>query len=382
MLVYLDHNATTPLDERVLESMLPFLGASPGNPSSVHAAGRTARTAVEVAREQVAALVAAHPDEVVFTAGGTEANNTALKGVAWRRPGRLAISAIEHPSVSVPAAALGRLGWDVESIGVDTQGRVNEAALDEALRRGADLVSLMWANNETGVVQPMKRLAGLVRERGALLHSDAVQAAGKIPLRFGAEGEQLMSLSAHKIGGPKGAGALLVDRRVELGPLLHGGGQERNRRGGTENVPAIVGFGKAAELALAELRARRTHWSALRDGFEARLRAAVPEVVVFGSEAERLPNTMFFAVPGIDGATLVLALDRRGVAVSSGSACGSRHEAPSSVLTAMGVAPELARCAVRVSIGTSNGEADIEVAVKAIAAEVGMLRRMATPQWA
>jgi len=380
--IYLDHNATTPLDERVLEAMLPWLRGGWGNPSSVHAQGRAARAALEQAREQVAALAGAHPSQVIFTSGGTEANNAALKGVAARLPGaRLAASAVEHASVQQPLAALGRAGWTVASIPVTDQGQVTAQAVEAALRDGARLVSVMWANNETGVVNAIGTIAGVVRAAGAVLHTDAVQALGKLPVDFAASGAHLMSVSAHKLNGPKGVGALLVDKAVDLEPLLHGGGQEKGRRGGTENLAGIVGFGRAAELAQAELAARSSRMSALRQRLEHGLREQVPQAVVFAAQAERLPNTVFLALPGIDGETLLLELDRQGLALSSGAACGSGYSEPSHVLRAMGVTADLARCAVRVSLGAGNTEHDVDTLIAVLRQQAARLQAMAAAAW-
>ncbi len=383
MACYLDHNATTPLDERVLEAMLPYLKGEFGNPSSVHAFGRRARAALDTAREQVAELVGAHPSQVVFTSGGTEANNTALKGI-FSEPGKdegLVVGSIEHASLLEPAAVLARHGLQVQHLAVDDAGRFQLERLDELLKERPRLVSLMWANNETGVVQPMAEIAERCAEAGVLLHSDAVQAAGKWDLDFLNGGAQMLSLSSHKIYGPKGAGALVLDKAVMLEPLLHGGGQERDWRGGTEALPAIVGFGKAAELALSEAEARREHGLRLRQRLEARLKAQLPQAVIFGEEAERLYNTLFFAVPGVESQTLIMALDREGYAVSSGAACGSHHERPSSVLAAMGVAPELARCAIRVGLGQSNSEAEVDGFITALKGQVDGLQRFASVGW-
>ncbi len=377
-MVYADHNATTPLDERVLEAMLPWLKGGFGNPSSVHALGREARAALDTAREQVAQLVGAHPSQVIFTSGGTEANNSALKGVAQRSPqGRIAISAVEHASVSEPAAALRRFGWLVDAIGVDEYGVCTPDTLMQALHGDTRLVSVMWANNETGTVQPVQELADRCRERGVLFHTDAVQAAGKLPVDFAASGAHLMSLSAHKLYGPKGVGALIWDKAVDMEPLLHGGGQEKGRRGGTENLAAIVGFGRAAELAHIELADRRRHLVSLREQFEKRLAQDLPQAVIFAREAERLPNTVFLAVPGLEGQTLIMALDQQGIAVSSGSACGSEHTEPSGVLKAMGVDNDLALGAIRVSLGQDNTEADIDILAGSLVSQVKQLQRLA-----
>ncbi|MGQ0586789.1 MAG: cysteine desulfurase family protein [Gammaproteobacteria bacterium] len=378
-MIYLDYNATTPLDPRVREAMLPYLGGSFANPSSPHRPGRAARDAVETARAQVAALVGAAPGEVIFTSGGTEANNLAIKGVASGAPrGRLLHSAVEHPCVLEPMKALAAQGWQVEAIGVDGDGRVDLDAYERQLVGGARadavrLLSCMVANNETGVVQDITRIAALARKAGApgqaVVHADAVQAAGKVPLDFRATGAHLLSLSSHKIYGPKGAGALVADAAIALEPLLHGGGQERNRRGGTENVAALAGFGAAAELARAGLETRRAHAQKLRDRLQARV-AGLPGVVLFGARAPRLPNTLQFAVPGVHSATLLGLLDKQGFAVSSGSACASGTDEPSHVLLAMGVPAQLALCAIRVSLGQDNTEADVDRFAAALQAQL------------
>ncbi len=376
-MVYLDHNATTPLDERVLEAMLPYLRGNYGNPSSVHSPGREARAALDRAREQVAALVKAHPSQIVFTSGGTEANNAALKGVAFTTErGGLLTGPTEHASVRGPVEALRRHGWNVAQIVSDGQGMVSVDALSQALNSQTRLASVMWANNETGVVNPVDELAWICRERGVRFHTDAVQAAGKLELDFAASGVHLMSLSAHKFYGPKGIGALIVDKAVTLEPLLHGGGQERGQRGGTENIAAIAGFGMAAELARDALQARRQHSQWLRDYFEQSLRRRHPEVVVFGDGAERLPNTSFFAIPPLEGRTLIMALDRLGFAIASGSACGSEQHQPSHVLKAMGVAAELAHGALRVSFGEQNSEADVDGLISALTIQIKQLQGM------
>ena len=358
--VYLDHNATTPLDARVLDAMLPYLREHYGNPSSLHLQGRTARAALDQAREQVAALVNAHPSQVVFTSGGTEANNYALKGVAAKlSPGRIAISAIEHSSLMGAAQALVAHGWQCDSIAVDEQCRVSLAALSAALKSEPRLVSVMMANNETGVIQDIAAISAQVRAAGAIMHTDAVQAAGKIAVDFPASGAHLMSLSAHKLYGPKGIGALIVDKALDLEPLLQGGGHEMERRAGTEIVAGIVGFGAAALLAHEELASRTSHLKTLRDALEQHLRA-LPGVVVFAAQAPRVVNTVLIGVPAIEGETLLMELDRHGIAVSSGSACASGSPDPSHVLLAMGVDPDLARRVIRISLGKDNTLADID----------------------
>ena len=378
MQVYLDCNATTPPDERVLQAMHDCLAAHWGNPSSLHQAGRAARADLDRAREQVAALVCVHPSQVVFTSGGTEANNLALWSFCARAetPGVLAVSAIEHPSLLEPARAWAARGWRLVELPVDGEGRLDMAALDEALAAGAGLVSVMAANNETGVLQDIPAIAGRVRSAGAVLHTDAVQMAGKLPLDFAALGAQMMSLSAHKIHGPKGVGALILDKALEFTPMLVGGGQERGRRAGTENVAGIVGFGVAAELAAQELGDRSAHMRKLRDYLERRL-AELPGVVVFGQGAERLPNTVQLALPGIEGEALLMQLDREDIAVSSGSACSSGSREPSHVLMAMGIEETLARGAIRVSLGRHNSMADIDRLIEVLRRQQAWARQAA-----
>jgi cysteine desulfurase len=340
--------------------MTDCLSGVPGNPSSTHQFGRAVRARVDAAREQVAALVGAHPSQVVFTSGGTEANNLALHAVtAGQKPGRIAVSSIEHPSVLEPAMARQAEGWQVDLVPADAGCRITPTALEQAMRSDTRLVSVMMANNETGVIQPVAELARMTREHGAVFHTDAVQAAGKIEVDFEASGAHLMTLSAHKIYGPKGAGALIYDKRLQLTPLLYGGGQERGLRSGTENIAAIVGFGIAAELARTELAESAAHVRKLRDRLQAGLSRHAP-VTVFAAEAERLPNTLQLAVAGLDGETLLMQLDRQGVAVSSGSACASGKTEPSHVLLAMGVDETLARGAIRVSLGRGTREEDID----------------------
>lgn len=375
MSIYLDHNSTTPLDERVLEAMLPFLRQDYGNASSRHALGTRARKAVNRAREQVAALVNVQPSQVVFMSGGTEANNLFIKGAAaYLKPTQVAVSAIEHPCVAKPAQDLARQGWKLRKLAVDQDGRVNLEDVDAALREPTGLVSVMLANNETGVIQPVAEISARARARQAWMHTDAVQALGKIPVDFEALGVHAMTLSAHKIYGPKGAGALVVDKRLELKPVIHGGGHEMGLRSGTENVPAIVGFGAACELAAANLKQFADKSQRLRGRVDAGL--ATQGAVIFGGNALRLPNTTYFAFPNIDGETLVIELDKAGFAVASGAACSSTSTEPSATLLAMGVAPELARCAVRLSLGMHNSAEEIEAFMQALDATVARLRRL------
>lgn len=372
---YFDHNATTVLDPRVLEVMLPFLSGQHGNPGSRHRYGRTTRTAIEVAREQVAASVGAHASQVTLTSGGTEANNLAILGItAAQSPSQIAVGNTEHPAVLRPAQTLTGKGWTLAKIAVDAEGRLDTDHLASCLGQTTALVSVMSANNETGVLQDLPAIAGLARRHGALVHTDAVQALGKASLDFQALGVHAMTLSAHKINGPQGAGALILDKRVDLMPVLYGGGQEKGLRSGTENVAAIVGFGKACELISQELPARSATAAALRAQLEAGL--AELGAVVFGRQAPRLPNTSFFAIPNLEGETLLMALDKRGFAVASGSACSSADPEPSHVLLAMGVARDLAKGALRVSFGVGNNARQVQAFLQALKEEVARLKQL------
>lgn len=377
--VYLDHNATAPIDPRVVEAMLPWFSQRFGNPSSRHEYGRAARAAVDAARAEVAAAVGAHPTEVVLTSGGSEANNLFIKGAAaTMKPGLIAISAIEHPCVRETARSLESQSWRYAEIAVDGRGRIEPEAYRAALAARPAIVSVMLANNETGAIQDVAGLAEAARPTRAWFHTDAVQAVGKVDVDFralNARGVHALTVSAHKLGGPKGAGALVVDKRVELLPLIHGGGQERGLRSGTENVPAIVGFGAACRLAVEAKSAVAARLLALRDVLEKGL--AEQGATIFSLGAERLPNTVYFSLPGIDGETLVGKLDRAGFAVASGAACSSAKPEPSHVLMAMGVEPALARGAVRVSLGRETTGQQVEDFLRALGVTVFQLKRLA-----
>ena len=359
---YFDWNATAPLRPAARAAMLAALDA-PGNASSVHGEGRGARRLIEEARRQVAALAGAEAKQVTFVSGATEANALALtpaiEADGNKAPrDRLFVSAVEHPSV----LAGGRFAPEqVEILPVDRDGRVDPATLAAALAKAErPLVSVMLANNETGVIQPIAEIAGIVHAANGLLHIDAVQAAGRIPLDMSALGADLMSLSSHKLGGPQGAGALIVRGRLSVAPLIRGGGQERGIRAGTENVAAIAGFGAAAEAARASLATDAARMAALRDRLEAGLRAATPDAVIFAAGVNRLPNTTLVAVPGIKAETALIAFDLNGIAVSSGSACSSGKVAASHVVAAMGMEPALARGAIRISLGPVTTETQVE----------------------
>ncbi len=371
MAVYLDNNATTALDEKVLEVMLPYMGQVTGNPSSVHRFGRLQKDAIEQARESVAELLGARAEQVVFTSGGTESNNLLLNGLNLTSMGRhaeksaggrIAISAIEHMSLLEPAQ---HLSLAVDSIAVDENGRINLPAVEQVITEQTLLISVMSANNETGVIQNLSPLIDLARERQCFFHSDASQAAGKIPLNFIKSGLHAMTVSAHKLYGPVGVGALVMDKRLPIEKIQFGGTQEKNLRAGTENVPAIVGFGKAAELAKADLQTRSLHARTLRDALEQGLKK-FSAVSIFAQSAERLPNTVQFGVNGFDGETLLMQLDRKAIAVSSGSACTSGKTEASHVLKAMKLPDALARSAIRVSFGKNNTMSDVEALLGAL----------------
>jgi len=374
---YLDYNATAPLRPEVREAVVDALGET-GNPSSVHAEGRAARAAVEEARAKVASLVGAQAEDVIFTSGGTEANALALGAPAGEESWQCYISAIEHPA----ALSGGRFHPETTTlIPVTADGVADIGALAQMLEKHKPggwrpLVSLMAANNETGAIQPLAGTANIVHEAGGLLHSDAVQAAGRIPLDMTALGADMLTLSAHKIGGPKGIGALVLAEGVRVEPLIKGGGQEGRRRAGTENVPGIVGFGVAAELAAKEL-ADVTALASLRDALEEGVRAVAANVVILSASAPRLPNTSCMAVPGVKAETLVIGLDLAGIAVSAGSACSSGKMEASHVLAAMGVAPEIANGAVRVSLGFGTKNDDIQRYVSAFGGLIKRLKRNA-----
>ncbi|MDP1558915.1 MAG: cysteine desulfurase family protein [Nitrosomonas sp.] len=377
--VYFDHNATTAVDKAVLAAMLPYFQQAYGNPSSRHAYGTIARRAINAAREQVAHAVGVQPAQVIFTSGGSEANNLFIRGAADSlKPSTVFVSAVEHPCVIRPAQELARRTcerWNLQRLAVNSLGQVN---LDDACaameKQNPGLVSVMLANNETGTIQDVARIAEMARLQGAWMHTDAVQGLGKIPVDFTALKVHAITLSAHKIYGPKGAAALIVDKRLLLKPLIYGGGHEYGIRSGTENVPAIVGFGVACELAKSRMAETAKHVTILREHLEQGLKAM--GAVIFGSGAARIPNTCYFALPDIEGDTLVVRLDKAGFAVASGAACSSVNPGQSHVLEAMGVAPMLARCAVRVSFGSSNTMMQVEDFLKATKNIIEELKRM------
>jgi cysteine desulfurase len=375
--VYLDCNATTPIDARVLDAMLPLLRDGFGNASSIHWFGQQARAAIDLARESVASLIGATPQEIVFTGSGTEADNMALRGVAWRarEPRRkIVYSGIEHHAVLNTAKALAEEGWPVECLGVKADGRVDMGEVEDKVDERTALVAVMLANNETGAIQEVAEIAAIARRHGALVHCDAVQAVGKIPVDVRALDVDLLALSAHKIYGPQGAGALFVRRNTRLSALLRGGAQERNRRAGTENVAAIVGLGRAAELAREQLDSDSARVGALRDRLEQEL-LGLRDTTLNGAGA-RVPNTISLSFGGIEAESLLMALDLMGVAVSTGAACAAGALQPSHVLRAMGLPPERVQGSLRLSLGRFTSEADVERGAAAIAQAVERQRSM------
>lgn len=380
-LVYFDHNATTRVDDAVLNAMLPYFQQEYGNASSRHGYGVQARRAIDKARQQVAEAVGVQPAQVIFTSGGSEANNLFIRGAAdSSKPGHLFISAIEHPCILKPALALSRRSnepWNLQQFCVDSTGRVDVQAARFALQQHPPkLVSVMLANNETGVIQDVAAIAELARAHGAYIHTDAIQGMGKIPVDFATLNVHAMTLSAHKINGPKGAAALIVDKRLLLRPLIYGGGHENGLRSGTENVPAIVGFGLACLLAQARAAETMPHVSDLRDRLESGLVGM--GATIFGREAARIPNTCYFALPEIEGDTLVVKLDKAGFAVAAGAACSSVNPGQSHVLGAMQIDPMLARCAVRVSLGHGNTMQQIDDFLCATQRIVAELKQMSS----
>lgn len=356
---YLDNNATTRLDPRVLEAMLPYLTEQYGNPSSLHHFGAQVGARIEAARSTIAATIAARESEIVFTSGGTESNNVALRGVLAARPGRrkLVISAVEHHAILEPAEALTREGFEVVRIGVDSAGHLDLTAMEAAVDDRTALVSAMLANNETGVIFSVARVSEFARRRGALVHTDAVNALGKIPVNVASLGVDLMSISAHKIHGPKGCGALYLRRGTPLSPLIIGGPQERQRRGGTSNVAGIVGFARACELL--DLPAMNSI-AALRDELEREIVSQLPQTRVIGRECERIPNTLCVCIPGVGSEAVLLLLSEAGVCASSGAACSSGSLEPSHVLQAMGIDPTIAQGQLRFSLSRFTTRDEIE----------------------
>lgn len=380
--VYLDHAATTPVRPEVLEAMLPYLGVEAfGNPSSAHRVGRAARAGVEEAKRRVAEALHVEPNQVIFTSGGTEADNLAIIGSALAAKDhgghfRVAVSATEHKAVLAAAHAVKHLGGDEIILPVDSDGLVDERAVEDALRRGVAIVSVMWVNNEVGTVQPIAKLAARCREAGVAFHSDAVQAFGKVPVDLAEVPVTFLTISGHKIGAPKGIGALIVRDRHALEAIIHGGGQQFGIRPGTENVPGIVALGRAAELAAKEQATTAARVAKLRDELEARFLAVVPDAVVNGRNAPRAPQTVSFSIPGADGEALLMHLDLAGIACSGGSACSTGSVDPSHVLTAMGIARDMGSAALRFSLGRESTTEDVDALIEAMPKVVAKVRAL------
>ncbi len=390
-LIYLDNNATTQLDPAVIEEMLPFFGKYYGNPSAGYAFAAQARKAVDLARDRLAGLLGCESSEIVFTSGGTESNNAVINSALQFEPrgkfatgrircgGHVVTSAVEHSAVLRPCQDLTKRGCDVTFLGVDRHGNVDLGELEAAIRPETALVSMMWANNETGVLFPVEKIAEMCREKGVLFHTDAVQAAGKIPIRLRNTAINFLSLSAHKFHGPKGVGALYVNRRARFYPLIAGGGQENGRRGGTENVASIAGLGKAAERAADFLSEGKAHVGSMRDRFEKAILETVSGASVNGVGAARIPNTSSLSFEGIESPAVLLLLDRHRICCSAGSACRTGSQEASHVLRAMNPRGDDARRSLRFSFGRFNTEAQVDRAIEVVPKVIEKLRQMATP---
>jgi len=378
--IYLDNNATTPLDPAVIEEMLPFLTRYYGNPSSGYAFAAKVRKAVELARERLAALLRCEPSEIIFTSGGTESNNAVIHSALQFEPRgkHLVISSVEHSAVLRPCQDLEKRGCHVTFLDVDRDGNVDVGQVEAAIRPETALVSIMWANNETGVLFPVERIAEICHRKGVLFHTDAVQAIGKIPIRL-RDTVNFLSLSAHKFHGPKGVGALYVSRRTRFTPLVAGGGQENGRRGGTENAAGIVGLGKAAELAGKHLTEGKCSVRSMRDRFEKALLETVNGALVNGAGAERIPNTSSLAFEGIESSAALLLLDRHRICCSAGSACRTGSQEASHVLRAMNPKGDGARRSLRFSFSRFNTEVQIDHAIEIVPKVIEKLRQMSVP---
>jgi len=380
-IIYLDNNATTQLDPAVIEEMLPFLTKYYGNPSSGYGFAAMARKAINLARERLAAFLGCQPTEIVFTSGGTESNNAVINSALQLdvRGKRVVTSSVEHSAVLRPCQDLAKRGCDVTFLGVDRHSNLDVTELEAAIRPETALVSIMWANNETGVVFPIEKIGEICREKRVLFHTDAVQATGKIPIRLRDSPINFLSLSAHKVHGPKGVGALYVSRGTRFSPLIAGGGQENGCRGGTENVASIVGLGKAAEVALKYLAEGKYNIRSMRDRFEKSVLEAVNGASVNGAGAARLPNTSSLSFEGVESSAALLLLDRQGICCSAGSACRTGSQEASHVLRAMNPSSDGARRSLRFSFGRFNTDAQIDRAIEVVPKVIDKLRQSAAP---
>jgi len=377
--IYLDHNATTPMRPEVLDAMLPYLKEKFGNASSIHGFGRDAKVALEEAREKVAEILGALPSEIFFTSGGTESDNLAIKGTAFantKKGKHIITSKIEHHAILESCKFLEKEGFEVTYLPVNSRGMVDPEDLSNAIRDDTTLVSIMYVNNEVGIVQPIEQLSKIAKKMKVYFHTDAVQAAGKIPIDVQKLNVDMLSVSGHKIYGPKGVGAIYIRKGVRIAPLSHGGHHERSRRAGTENVPAIVGLAKALELMVGEMENQNKHLRNLTEAFYKKLMESIPDVVLHGDLDRRIPNTLNLSFKGVEGESIILSLDMKGVAVASGSACTSGTLEPSHVLSAMGVDPAIAQGAIRFSFGRDNVMEDVEYVARILPEIVQRLRSM------
>ncbi len=377
-IVYMDNNATTQVAEEVIEVMLPYLAQRYGNPSSMHTFGGSVAKAIAHAREQVAELLGCHPEEIIFTSCGTESDNAAIKGTLTMFPEKRKVvtTRVEHPAVLTTVRDLERHGYSVSEIGVDRQGRLDLDQLGFRVDDNTAIVSVMWANNETGTIFPVEQIAEIVKARGSVFHTDAVQAVGKIPLNLKNSAIDLLSLSGHKLHAPKGIGVLYVRKGTRIGTFMHGGHQESGRRGGTENVPGIVALGKACEMALRHMEEENTRVKALRDRLESKILATCPDCMINGDTENRLPNTLNVSFEYIEGESILMMLDRFGVCASSGSACTSGSLEPSHVLRAMGVPFTAAHGSIRFSLSRYNTEQDVDLVAEKLVPIINRLRQL------
>jgi len=373
-LIYLDNAASTQIADSVLQEMMPYLKENYGNPSSIHRFGRLATKAIESARKRIAELIGAQPDEILFTSGGTESNNTALFGVLGKNKGQLITSSIEHDAILEPCKRLQSQGHEVIYLPVDSFGIVDVEKLKSAITKQTALVSIMYANNEVGTIQPIKQIAQICKDNGVPFHTDAVQAVGKIPLDVKELGVDLMSISSHKINGPKGVGALYIRNGVQVDPLILGGGQEDGLRSGTENVANIVGFGKACQLAKENLQKNAEHLKGLRDALIQNVSKEISHVAVNGHRESRLPNNAHFTFLGVNGEDLIIKLDEHGIAASTGSACSVKTQKASHVLAAMGFSHEQITGSLRLTVGLANTMQEMEKTAQTLKQVVSELR--------
>ena len=375
-MIYLDNAASTPISDKVFQEMLPYLKDNYGNPSSIHRFGRIATRAIDAARKKIAELIGAQPNEILFTSGGTESNNTALFGIMGKNKGQLITSLIEHDAILEPCKRLQAQGHAVAYLPVDASGTVDTEKLRSLIANQTALVSIMYANNEVGTIQPVKEIAKICKEHGVLFHTDAVQAVGKIPIDVKDLGIDLMSISSHKINGPKGIGALYIRNGVQVDPLMLGGGQENGLRSGTENVANIVGFGKACQLAGENMQANTTHLKNLRDALIHKISKELSHVSVNGHKENRLPNNAHFTFLGVNGEDLIIKLDENGIAASTGSACSVKTQKASHVLAAMGFSHEQITGSLRLTVGLANTMQEIDQTVGILKTVVSELRRV------